>query len=175
MRHGYRKLERIPAMSHRILFLLMLFFFAGAGVANAQLPDLTQNPLKTNPSPELIGQLTKQLSIKPEQATGGAGALFGFAKTKLTPEDFLKVSNAVPGMDGLLKAAPKVESAGSDPLSQIGSIVPGKAGGIASVGGAFKQLGMSPEMATKFLPIMTQFVKVKGGANVASLLGGAFK
>jgi len=36
-------------------------------------------------------------------------------------------------------------------------------------------LGMSPETAVKFLPIMTQFVKVKGGAEVAGLLSGAFK
>lgn len=161
-------------MFHRIL-ILVVCLLTYVGAAHAQLPNVSQNPLSSNPSPELVGQLTKQLSIKPEQATGGAGALFGFAKTKLKPEDFLKVSNAVPGMDGLLKAAPKVDSTGSDPLSQIGSMLPGKAGGIASVAGSFKQLGMSPDMATKFLPIMTQFVKVKGGANVAGLLGGAFK
>ena len=161
-------------MFHRIL-ILVVCLLTYVGAAQAQLPNVSQNPLSSNPSPELVGQLTKQLSIKPEQATGGAGALFGFAKTKLKPEDFLKVSNAVPGMDGLLKAAPKVNSTGSDPLSQIGSMLPGKAGGIASVAGAFKQLGMSPDMVTKFLPIMTQFVKVKGGANVAGLLGGAFK
>jgi hypothetical protein len=34
---------------------------------------------------------------------------------------------------------------------------------------------MSPQMAMKFLPVMTQFLKVKGGANVAGLLGGVFK
>jgi len=33
------------------------------------------------PNPELIGMLTKQLSIKPEQAVSCAGALFGLAKT----------------------------------------------------------------------------------------------
>ena len=161
-------------MSHRILFLLAVCVFGCASVATAQIPGLSSGPLGNNPSPELVGQLTKQLNIKPEQAIGGAGALFGVAKTKLKPEDFLKVSNAVPGIDGLLKAAPKV-GGGSDPLSQIGSALPGKAGAIAQVGGAFKQLGLSPEMATKFLPIMTQFVKVKGGANVAGLLGGVFK
>jgi uncharacterized protein VcgC/VcgE DUF2780 len=94
----------------------------------------------------------------------------------MKPEDFLKVSNAVPGMDGLLKAAPQPSDAGgTDPLSAIGSALPGKAGAVASVAGSFKQLGMSPQMATKFIPIMTQFVKVKGGADVAGLLSGAFK
>jgi hypothetical protein len=162
-------------MSKRSIFLLMIsVLFATAGVVNGQLPGVGPNPLGNNPSPELVGQLTKQLNIKPEQAIGGAGALFGVAKTKMKAEDFLKVSSAVPGMDGLLKAAPKL-GGGSDPLSQMGSALPGKAGAIAQAGGAFKQLGLSPEMAMKFLPIMTQFVKVKGGANVAGLLGNVFK
>jgi hypothetical protein len=147
---------------------------ATAGTVKAQIPGLGTNSMGTNPSPELIGQLTKQLKIQPEQAIGGAGALFGVAKMKLKPEDFLKVSNVVPGMDGLLNAAPKI-GGGSDPLSEIGSMLPGKAGTIAQVGGAFKQLGLSPEMAAKFLPIMTQFVKLKGGSNVSGLLGNVFK
>lgn len=106
-------------MSHRILLLLIVCVFGCAGIAKAQIPGLSSGPLGNNPSPELVGQLTKQLNIKPEQAIGGAGALFGVAKTKLKPEDFLKVSNAVPGIDGLLKAAPRM-GGGSDPLSQIG-------------------------------------------------------
>jgi hypothetical protein len=157
----------------RILFS-MVFVIGCATVALAQIPGLPTSQIGNNPSPELVSQLTKQLKIKPEQAIGGAGTLFGAAKTKLKPEDFLKLSNAVPGMDDLLKAAPKMGD-GSDPLSQIGAALPGKAGTIAQAGGAFKQLGLSPEMVTKFLPIMTQFVKLKGGANVAGLFGGAFK
>jgi hypothetical protein len=150
------------------MFFVMTFcLLACAAAANAQ-------PQASNPSPELVGQLTKQLNVTPQQAIGGAGSLFGVAKTKMKPEDFLKVSGAVPGMDGLLKAAPKV-GGGSDPMSQMGAALPGKAGAVAQAGGAFKQLGLSPEMATKFLPIMTQFLKVKGGANVAGLFGGVFK
>ena len=161
-------------MFHRILFLSLFCVFATVGVASAQIPGLNKSPLGNNPSPELVGQLTKELKIKPEQAIGGAGALFGVAKMKMKPEDFLKVSNVVPGMGDLLKAAPQI-GGGSDPLSQMGAALPGKAGTVAQVAGAFKQLGMSPQMATKFLPIMTQFVKLKGGANVAGLLGGVFK
>ena len=163
-------------MFYRIVFLLVVCVFGCAGVATAQIqiPGLSPNSTATNPSPELVGQLTKQLKIKPEQALGGAGALFGVAKMKLKPEDFLKVSNVIPGMDDLLKAAPQI-GGGSDPLSQIGMSLPGKAGTIAQVAGVFKQLGLSPSMAAKFLPIMTQFVKLKGGTNVAGLLGGVFK
>ena len=118
-------------MFHRILSLLFICVFATVGVVNAQIPGLNGSPLGNNPSPELVDQLTKQLKIKPEQAIGGTGALFGVAKMKPKPEDFLKVSNVVPGMGNLLKAAPQI-GGGSDPLSQIGSALPGKAGTICA-------------------------------------------
>ncbi|MFL6332003.1 MAG: DUF2780 domain-containing protein [Pyrinomonadaceae bacterium] len=148
------------------------------GTAGAQLPSPKSVATKP-PSPELIGNLTKGLSIKPEQAIGGAGALFGLAKTKLKPADFAKLADAVPGMDGFLKAAPKTKQEGeggtADMLSSVGSMLPGKAGAIASVAGAFNQLGMSPETAVKFVPIMTKFVDLKGGASAAKLLSGVLK
>ena len=141
-------------------------------LAQAQIPGLESIGTK-NPSPELIGNLTKQLSITPEQAIGGSGALFRLAKGKLKPEEFTKVSGAVPGMEGLLKAAPEQKSA--DGLEAMTSMLPGKAGELASVASSFKSLGLSPSMAVKFIPIMTKFVDLKGGASVAKLLGGALK
>ena len=127
----------------------------------------------SNPSPELVGQLTKQLSITPEQATGGAGTMFGLAKARLKPEEFTQVAKVVPGMDGLLKATPKVK--GTSMLGSAAANLPGTAGGLASTAGAFKSLGLSPEMASKFIPILTKFVEAKGGAGVGALLGGALK
>jgi len=126
-----------------------------------------------SPSPELVGKLTKELNVTPEQATGGAGALFGLAKSRLKPDEFSQVSKAVPGMDGVLNAAPK-ESAGSS-LGSISSALPSGAGGLASVAGSFNKLGLSPDMVTKFVPVLTQFVQSKGGAKAGSLLAGALK
>jgi hypothetical protein len=126
-------------------------------------------------SPELVGQLTKQLSVTPDQATGGAGALFNLAKSRLNAGDFSKVAGAVPGMDGLLKAAPKAESGGSSALGSLGSKLPGGAGGLASVAGSFQSLGLSPDMAAKFVPVMTKFLESKGGSSVGSLFAGAMK
>lgn len=175
-------------MTNRVrITLLGVFLFACFGAAGAQLkPPKVQTPVaqaaaSKSPSPELVGNLTKELSITPEQAVGGAGALFGVAKSRLKPEDFLKVANVVPGMDGLLKAAPKPKeksTGGTDPtdmLGSVGSMLPGKAGAIASTAGAFKQLGIPPETAIKFIPVMTKFVDLKGGAGVAKILSGALK
>ena len=156
--------------------LMFLVVCLGLTLGTAQAQQLVaQGAGFKNPSPELIGQLTKGLSITPEQAVGGSGALFGLAKSKLNPGDFTKVSNVVPGMDQLLKAAPKPTGGGGGALAAMGAMLPGKAGGLASVAGSFKSLGLSPDMAAKFIPIMTKFVNVKGGAEVASLLGGAWK
>src|SRR6516164_4099169 len=111
-------------------------------------------------SPELVGDLTKGLSITPAQATGGAGSLFKLAKSRLSPADFSKVAAAVPGMGSFLKAAPSASSKGG--LGGLTSSLPGSAGGLASTAAAFEKLGLSPQMAEKFIPILTSFVQSKG-------------
>src|SRR3954462_13213455 len=57
-------------------------------------------------SPELVGELSKQLSATPEQSAGAAGALFRLAQSRLKAPDFSQVASAVPGMSSLLNAAP---------------------------------------------------------------------
>ena len=124
-------------------------------------------------SPELVGELTKGLSITPQQATGGAGALFGLAKSRLNPADFGQIAAVVPGMGSFLKAAPS--TSGGSGLEGLTGSLPGNLGGMASAATSFQKLGLSPDMVGKFVPILTNFVHAKGGANVASLLSGALK
>ena len=126
-----------------------------------------------NSSSELVGQLTKGLSITRTQARGGAGALFALAKSRLSGEEFSKVSAAVPGMNGLLKTAPALTH--NSELSSLESSLPGGMGRMAEVAEAFHKLGLSPEMAGKFVPVMTKFVESKGGTSTASLLEKALK
>ena len=151
---------------------MMCFVILAAVVGQVGLID----SFAINHSPELVGQLSKGLSITPQQATGGAGALFNLAKSRLSVADFSKVAAVVPGMSGFLKAAPAGDN--SLGLSGLSGSLPGGLGGLgglASAAGGFQKLGLSPDMITKFVPIMTNFVQSKGGANVASLLSGALK
>ena len=149
------------------------YHFTGALILAFLLkPSATVLAQAKLPNPELAGMITKELKITPQQATGGAGALFGLAKTRLKPEDFSKVSAAVPGMDGLLKAAPKASSSN---LGSLGSALPGQAGALGALAGQFKKLGLSPDMVAQFVPILTKFTESKGGAGVASILAGALK
>jgi len=119
-------------------------------------------------SPELVTALSKEIGGTPEQAAGAAGALFNVAKSRLKPEQFSQVAAAVPGMDSLLRAAPAAEG-------MMGALPGGAASGLASAASAFTKLGLSPDMVSKAVPVLTSFVSKSGGANVGSMLAGALK
>jgi Protein of unknown function VcgC/VcgE (DUF2780) len=138
----------------------------------------------------LVDLLTQQLGVTEAQATGGAGAIFTMAKSKLSPQDFGQVAKAVPNMADLLQAAPKVEglggATGSSPNSAAGGSVggmlgskptaaAGTLGGLSSLSGAFSQLGLSSDMIGKFVPIVLQFAESQGGATVKNLLAGVLQ
>jgi hypothetical protein len=124
-------------------------------------------------SPDLVKALSTELGATPEQSAGAAGALFSVAKTRLKPEEFTKVSNAVPGMDSLLKAAPAPGGGGA--LGGLAKSVGGSAGSMAAAASAFSSLGLKPELVAKAIPVLTSFVSKSGGAAVGSLLAGALK
>jgi uncharacterized protein VcgC/VcgE DUF2780 len=138
------------------------------------LSAYAQSPAAKTANPELVGQLAKELGSTPAQAEGAAGSLFELAKSRLKPEDFSQVAKAVPGMDGLLKAAPPM--GGGNPLSNVAG-TSGLAGvaGLASAASAFSKLGLKPELVSKAVPILTQFVTKSGGAGVGNLLAGVLK
>jgi Protein of unknown function VcgC/VcgE (DUF2780) len=95
------------------------------------------------------------------------------AKSRLSADEFSKISSAVPGMSGLLKAAPAVSQ--NSEFSGVEGMLPGNMGRMAEAAEAFHKLGLSPEMATKFVPIMSKFVQTKGGSSTAALLEKALK
>jgi hypothetical protein len=152
---------------------LLVFSAVSAGPA---FPQSAATDLSKTANPELIGDLTKTLSITPAQASGGAGALFGLAKSRLNAGDFSKLAAVVPGMDSLIKSAPAVpKNSAAGGLSSLGGSLPGALGGLASMAGPFKKLGLPPDMVAKFVPVLTQYVESKGGSTVAGLLGGVLK
>ena len=155
---------RIACVAAGLFFFFI--FFSQEALAQGAVSKLAKTA-----SPELVGQLTKMLSITPTQASGGAGALFGLAKSRLSPADFGKIAATVPGIDGLIKSAPALSASKSfSGLAGLGGL-----GGLASVGESFKKLGLSTDMAPKFVSILTKFVEAKGGGGVASILAGALK
>ena len=166
--------NEMMSKTHRLLTKRAAVWLCGLFVlTGAQIEAQTSVAPTARSSSELVGQLTKQLSITRPQARGGAGALFALAKSRLSANEFGKVSAAVPGMDRLLKAAPA--PAEHSELSSLESSLPGNMGRTAEVAKAFHKLGLSPEMAGKFLLVMSKFVESKGGLSTAALLEKALK
>ena len=127
-------------------------------------------------NPELVGQLAKALSASPQQAAGAAGLLFGHAKSKLSPGDWSSVAGAVPGMDGLLKAAPSGAVGTSGVTGSLGSLAgAGGIGGLAALTESFSKLGLKPEMIATAVPILTNYVSKSAGPAIGQLLAGALK
>ncbi len=120
---------------------------------------------------ELIKMLTSELGVTSEQAMGGAGALFNYAKEELSTEDFDKVSEAVPDMKGYLDAIPAL--GGGSGTGLLGKATESLVG-MPAVTAAFDKLGLSQEMVGMFSPILVNYVDEKGGEAVSGLLSKVF-
>jgi hypothetical protein len=163
-----------PDMNLKAVIGVVAVVVSGAGLAYAQgAADFSKTA-----NPELVGAMAKELQATPQQAEGAAGALLGTAKQKLQPADWSKVSSAIPGVDGLLKAAPMMAAATGTSGGAAGAAaaaVGAGAGSLGSVAAAFSKLGLKPELVSKAIPVLTQYVTKSGGAGVGSLLAGVLK
>ena len=119
---------------------------------------------------ELIDQLTKSLGISATQAEGGAAVLFKAAKDKLGGEEFSKLLGGVPGLGDLLKKAPAAGGGLGGMLGSLAGAMGGNAGLIAAVVGGFSKLGLKPDDAKKFVPVILDFLRKNVGPDVVSKL-----
>lgn len=116
-----------------------------------------------------------QAGVSPQQALGGAGALFGLARNRLTTDEYAQLSQAVPGLD-LLTGNPALGMLGG--LGGLGALLgqPATAAGGAGVTAgevqsmqdvtqAFGALGMDGGMVGRFAPAILQFLGQQGIAN----------
>jgi hypothetical protein len=120
---------------------------------------------------ELIDSLTKSLGISGPQAEGGAAVLFKAAREKLGGEEFSKLLGGVPGLGDLMKKAPASGGGGlGGLLGGLAGAMGGNAALIATIVGGFGKLGLKPEDAKKFVPVMIDFLRTKVGPDVVSKL-----
>ena len=138
---------------------------------------------------ELIQQLVNNLGVNEGQAKGGAGLLFNLAKNKLGAGEFQRLADKVPAVKYLLGAAPAsstTASAGGSMMGALGGLASSlgdgglgeKMGGLenlANLASGFSQLGLSPDMIGKFLPIVLSFVQNQGGDSMKGLLEKVLK
>ena len=121
----------------------------------------------------LADLLSSQLGVTKNQAEGGAGSIFQLAKQNLSVEDFASIAKAVPGIDQMMGAAPKMEGSSSS-LGKMSSMMgSNKLGGMAALTSSFEKLGLSTDMVNKFTPIILDYVQNKGGEHAMNLLKSA--
>jgi len=121
---------------------------------------------------ELIQQLVTIAGVNEQQAEGGAGLLMGMVKDQLSSGDFAQVAEAVPGVEGLIDAAPSAESGGlGGLLGGVASALGGsKLGNLASLAGGFSKLDMDAGMISQFIPVILSFLQDKGGDGLSSMV-----
>jgi Protein of unknown function VcgC/VcgE (DUF2780) len=126
------------------VFLIALAAIYLAGCSSSK--TVTDTMTKTG----LTSQLSKELGMTSSQTEAGLGAMMMLSKSKLSPEDFTKLSGAIPGgTSGLID---KATSLGVGSISSATDIV-------SSLG----KLGVSPATAAKFIPEVLSLSKNLGG------------
>jgi hypothetical protein len=155
---------------------VVIGIFVALAMLNAA-PRAQAAPAVKVANPELVGALERELGSSPTQAEGAAGSLFNVAKSKLSASDWTKVAAAVPGMAGLLKAAPAAGATGTSGTANLEALAgaAGGMGGLAGAASAFSKLGLKPEMVMKAVPVLVQYVTKSGGADVGNLLASVLK
>ncbi|MBW9269063.1 MAG: DUF2780 domain-containing protein [Candidatus Thiodiazotropha sp. (ex. Lucinisca nassula)] len=121
---------------------------------------------------ELVQQLVSGAGVSQQQAEGGAGLLFGLVKDQLSSGDFSRVTNAVPGIESLIDAAPSEDSGGlGGLLGGVASAIGGdQLGNMASLASGFSKLDLDAGMIGKFVPIVLSFLQSQGGDGLSDLV-----
>ncbi|HZF14551.1 MAG TPA: DUF2780 domain-containing protein [Steroidobacteraceae bacterium] len=114
-------------------------------------------------SDPLVGSLKSKLGVTDSQAKGGVGSLLTLAQEHLNKGDFDKIATLLPGTQKYLDAA-----------KSLGA-VKGPVKDAAGLNSAYSRLGIKPETAAKFTPMVLDAVGKVGGDSARSLLAGALK
>jgi hypothetical protein len=101
----------------------------------------------------VVSAIEDKLSLTPEQAIGGVGALMSVAQNTLGSEATNELETLIPGAKAL-------ESSGLAPLIT----------NMGAVDSAFSALGIDPALASQFSPLIIEVLKSQGAST--SLISG---
>jgi Protein of unknown function VcgC/VcgE (DUF2780) len=142
---------------------------ATGGAAAQPQPDLV-TPAALTPT------VTRKLGISETQANAAIGTVLAQAQAKLSPEDYTKLSSAIPGADSYLSAA-TAAGVGPVPGASADSATAGYAPAASStdvLNSAMTKLQIPPEAAEQLVPVVKQYVNQVAGPNVAGLLNDVY-
>lgn len=132
---------------------------------------MASNPVSADTS-KLIGSLTDLLGVSNEQAVGGAGAVFREAKNNMSAGDYSQLLSAIPGIDSLIKSAPKASGLAGSASSLLGGSS-SSVKGMTALTDSFSQLGLSPDMVNQYVDVILNFVQSEAGQQTMTMLKSA--
>lgn len=133
---------------------------------------------------DMVAMLSKNLGVNQNQAEGGLGSIFNYAKDNMNNEQFVQLANVLPGVSDLIKAAPDVsklsESTGLSGLMDKAADYSESLKAINTVKKQFEALGLNPDMIIKYIDQAKQYLDTPEGQkakqllnqNLGKLLGG---
>ena len=146
-------------MKNRMAQLAVLGLVATALVAGAGCGSTSSTASTASTAMSLADTLGKNLGLSTDQASGAIGSYLGYAQAKLPAADYSKVAAAVPGADGYVQKA-------KDLGAVTGDI------GTSGLSSAYSKLGISPEVASKVTPAISNYLGKTGGSAVQGLVKG---
>lgn len=127
---------------------------------------------------EFIQLVTKQLGVSSETSKSATGGILKMLQDQLGGELFAKVQAQLPGVQGLIGAADKAGTGAADAggglmgslTSMAGSLLGGKAKGLAEITAALTKSGLSVEKIPQFMTLLIDFLKDKLGNDLFATL-----
>jgi hypothetical protein len=183
------KTGKTATMMAVVAFLAMVCFVGTVGAETSDAVQSIENiatdeavstdAAATTGAMDLVKMLTSQLGVTENQAAGGAGSLFAMAQGLLSESDYGQVAAAIPGIGDLIKAAPAVSESTAKQSDKMSGLTQGlgsltkavdSAGKYTAVYDQFKQLGLSTDMVSQFVPVILSFTESAGGESVMNIL-----
>ena len=145
-------MKRLLSCAFVALALSSMLGCSSTGGSDSMLASLAAEPG--------IATLAQQTGVTANQAVGGLGSVLAFAKAKLPAEEFSQVSNGIPSADQYIKS---LDGFGVK-SSEIKDVV--------DLRTSLQKIGMSEEVATRFMPAAVNHIRSTGGEAAAGILAG---
>lgn len=122
----------------------------------------------------LTDTLVQQLGISPLQASGGAGALFQVAQSRMSGTDFQQLTKSVPEVGSLLNSVAKPKNSGLSQIAAGTSALIGDKnntlGAVAGLADTYQSLGLSTDMVNQFIPVVTDYISKNAAPKLTEAL-----
>jgi hypothetical protein len=122
---------------------------------------------------DFLSDLASKAGIANDQAQQSVGAMLALLKSKLSPESFAHIKNAIPSSDDMVASVQdKIKSGGAGLVEGVKNLASKVLGGgqdaTAAMESHFANLGVSTDQLKNFLPHLHEMLANKLPANVMS-------